>query len=120
MDGKRWNQLTAAAVLLCVVGVLWTRISGAIIARCLALLGAVLFLAAIIGSGLWYAKHPLRCPVCGRDQQPRGRGFPGLGYNGTDTLTCKNCGVTLPLSAWMGDQCGDSRAQNRNDLKKEE
>ena len=42
-----------------------------------------------------------RCPVCGRAQRPRGRFFPGLGYNGTDTITCEHCGAVSPLAAWM-------------------
>lgn len=102
MSGKRWNLLTAAGVLVCGAGVLWNSTGAGAVSKWIVLLGAALFLAGMLGSNRCHAAHPLCCPVCGHVQQPRGRFFPGLGYNGTDTLTCDHCGATLPLSAWSG------------------
>lgn len=108
MNGNRWNLLTAAAAVLCIVGALWAKAGGGGAARWTALLGAVLFLAGMIGGGRWFAAHPMRCPACGHVQRPRGRFFPGLGYNGTDMISCEHCGTESSLSVWMGGQ--DDRA----------
>lgn len=65
-----WNLLTAAGVVLCVAGVLWTKGGGGDMARWLALLGAVLFLLSMAGGIRCSAAHPPRCPVCGCAQRP--------------------------------------------------
>ena len=104
----RWNLLTAVGAALCIAGVLWTKAGGGGAARGLALLGAVLFLLSMAGGSRYSAAHPPRCPVCGRAQRPRGRFFPGLGYNGTDTITCEHCGAVSPLAAWMKGRDGDT------------
>lgn len=103
----RWNLLTAAGVALCIAGILRTKSGGGDMARWLALLGAVLFLLGMAGGSRCSAAHPPRCPVCGRAQRPQGRFFPGLGYNGTDTITCEHCGAVSPLAAWMKGRDGD-------------
>lgn len=104
----RWNLLTAVGAALCIAGVLWVKGGGGGVARGLALLGAVLFLLSMAGGSRYFAARPLRCPMCGHTQRPRGRLFPGLGYNGTDTITCEHCGAVSPLAAWMKGRDGDA------------
>ena len=37
------------------------------------------------------------CPVCGQTLRPEGRWLPGVGYAGTDPVTCPHCGTVSRL-----------------------
>ena len=92
------NILSALALVLLLVGYLLTRAESVqSIGRLLIILGAVLFVVTLIGSSLAQRKKPYHCPACGNQIKPVGRWVPGLGYNGTNMVTCPHCGATFSI-----------------------
>lgn len=98
MRQKQWNYLTAVSILAIAAGFLWISYErGGMMGRLLIVAGVLLFVAGIVGSSRASAKRPFRCPVCGKPFKPAGRWFPGVGYNGTDTIFCPHCGALVSI-----------------------
>ncbi len=94
MRQKIWNLLTLLGVLLLLAGFLGRETGWG---RPLPVLGAVLFVIALVGGSRDYARHPYLCPVCGQPLCPVGRWFPGLSHVGADPITCPHCGTVSRL-----------------------
>lgn len=98
MKGQKiWNFLTVVAVALLVVGYFLGKADTNIMGKYFIVLGAFAFIASIVGSSRTYKKHSYKCPVCGSVIRPVGRWLPGLGFNGTNTVSCTSCGAMIHI-----------------------
>ena len=68
-----------------------------IVGRIFIIFGAIIFVISIVGSSHVHKKYPYKCPVCGSEIKPVGRWLPGIGFNGTDTVTCALCGSVIHI-----------------------
>ena len=94
---KLWNFLAIVAVGLLVLGCLAGKANVDIVGKCFIIFGALVFIASMVGSNRTYKKHPYKCPMCGSQVRPVGRRLPGVGFNGTNTITCPHCGGTIHI-----------------------
>lgn len=94
---KLWNSFTIVAVGLLAVGCLAGKAHADMMSKCFIILGILAFIAGMVGSSRIYKEHPYKCPMCGSQVRLAGRWFPGVGFNGTSTITCPHCGGTIPI-----------------------
>lgn len=94
---KIWNLLTAIAIAFLVLGYFIEKDNTNIVGRIFIIFGAIIFVISIVGSSHVHKKYPYKCPVCGSEIKPVGRWLPGVGFNGTDTVTCAHCGSVIHI-----------------------
>lgn len=94
---KMWNYLTAIAIAFLALGYFAEKANANIAGRIFIILGAIVFVVSIVRSSRAYKKYPNKCPVCGSEIKPVGRWLPGVGFNGTNTVTCTRCGSTIHI-----------------------
>ncbi len=96
-EQKVWDLFALLAVGLLVLGVFWVNNTGNVIGKILIILGVTSFVVSIVGGNRSYKKHRYQCPDCGAVIKPVGRWLPGVGFNGTNTVTCTCCNATFHI-----------------------